>query len=183
MNTNKETKYVTSEEFDKIQETYEGKTEYVNGSVVLTSDVSDKHNLITLRIAAALMQFFSGKGCRVRSEKIEVIFDEFNKFKPDVFVVCDNPEMKGQSYITPPALVFEVLSRSTAPHDKVTKFNIYMKYGVKEYNLVEQNGFITQYTLIDGWYVQTNAFKLGEDFKSTAFENLKINMNYIFEED
>ena len=174
---------ITPEQYEILQPQFDCKTEFSDGKIIMHSDVSDKHNLITTRLVAELIPFFRKRKCRVRSEKIEIIFDEQHKFKPDVFVACGEIEMQGQSYLTSPTLVFEVISKSTAPHDKVTKFNIYMKYGVKEYCLVEQTGFITQYSLIDGWYEQTGAFRVGDVYKSTAIEGLEFEVENIFEEE
>lgn len=177
----KDDKYISPEEYEKLQDNFDFKTEYDNGKIIMHSDVSDRHNEITTNLVASLVPFFRKKQCKVRSEKIEIIFDENHKYKPDVFVVCGNPRMKGQSYLTAPKLIFEVISRSTASHDRLTKYNVYMENGVTEYNLVEQNGFITQYTLIDGWYQQTGAFRADDTYKSTAVEGLEIDLNEIFE--
>lgn len=178
MNTND---IITPDQYEILQSQFDFKTEFSEGKIIMYSDVSDKHNLITTNIVAELVPFFRRKKYSVRSEKMEVIFDDQHKFKPDVFVVCGMPKMQGQSYLTIPTLIFEVLSKNTALHDKVTKFNVYMKYGVKEYCLIEQTGFITQYTLVDDWYEQTGAFRAGDIYKSTAIEGLKFEVDNIFE--
>ena len=151
--------YYTEKEFEEIQANFNGKAEYEN-------------------------MYLKGSKCRAYDEQIEVIFkneSELHKYKPDVFVMCDNPEKQGESFLSPPKIIFEVISRSTANHDYITKLYVYQKFGVLEYNIVEQNGFIVQYTLIEGQYQITNTFKGEEIYTSTIFKDLSINLKDIFE--
>lgn len=90
--------------------------------------------------------------------------------------------IEDESFLSPPKIVFEVISRSTANHDYITKLYVYQKFGVLEYNIVEQNGFIVQYTLKDGQYEITNTFKAGDVYKSSIFEDLTIDLKDIFYE-
>ncbi|WP_297424639.1 Uma2 family endonuclease [Clostridium sp.] len=64
-----------------------------------------------------------------------------------MFLTCKEAITMGQSCISPLKIIFEVVSKSTASHDHITKLSVYQKYGVLEYNIVEQNGHIVQYGL------------------------------------
>ena len=177
--------YIYSEEdFEEIQKNFNGKAEFDNGSIFLTSNTSIEHNRIKRRILSKLDDFFKGSKCEPFDEQIEVIFqskDELYKYKPDIFVMCENATTKGESFTSVPKIIFEVISRSTANHDYITKLYVYQKFGVLEYNIVEQNGFIVQYTLIEGQYQITNTFKGEEIYTSTIFKDLSINLKDIFE--
>lgn len=180
MNTNKDI-YISPEEYEKLQSTFNFKTEYDNGKIIMHSDISIKHNDIVLNIAFALKHFLKGGKCKVSTEQIEVIFDENIKYKPDVFVTCEEATTKGQSFTSPPKIVFEVVSKSTASHDYITKLSVYQKYGVLEYNIVEQNGHIVQYGLEDNVYRIMNTFHLGDIFEGFVFKDFKVNLQDIFE--
>ncbi|MDR3596618.1 Uma2 family endonuclease [Clostridium sp.] len=173
--------YITSDEYEKLQGTFKCKTEYDNGKIIMHSDTSIKHNDIVLNIAFALKQYFKGGKCKVSTEQIEVIFDENIKYKPDVFVTCEEAITKGESFISSPKIIFEVVSKSTASHDYITKLSVYQKYGVLEYNIVEQNGHIVQYGLEDGVYRIVNTFHLGDLFMSYLFKDFKVDLEDIFE--
>lgn len=176
--------YYTEEQFEEIQSKFDGKVEYDNGEIVLSSNTSIKHNSIKGNILASLIMYFRGSKCKAYDEQIEVIFktdSELHKYKPDVFVMCDNPTKQGESFLSSPKIVFEVISRSTANHDYITKLYVYQKFGVLEYNIVEQNGFIVQYTLVEGQYQITNTFKLGDVYTSSTFEDLSIDLKDIFD--
>ncbi len=111
--------------------------------------------------------------------------DEKYKFKPDVFIVCKNDidAMKGESYTTPPKVIFEVVSpgKEDIKRDKQLKYNVYEEYGVLEYNIVEQNGFIHQHALIDDYYQIINTYKNDDEYVSSVFTDLKISLKDIFE--
>ena len=66
--------------------------------------------------------------------ELDYIIDEFNVFRPDISVVCE----KIKEYIkTPPKLIVEILSPSTAIKDKTVKFQTYEKEGVEWYMMVD----------------------------------------------
>lgn len=82
--------------------------------------------------------------------------------------------------LTVPKLIFEIVSKSTASNDYITKLAVYQKYGVQEYNIVEQDGKIIQYFLEDIQYRIANVFKNDDDYTSCVFSDLKISLNDIF---
>ena len=107
--------------------------------------------------------------------------DGIRKYKPDIFVMCEDATKKGESFTSAPKLIFEILSKSTAKFDKGRKYDTYEKFGVLEYNLVEQTGFIVQHKLIDGAYQIVNVYKNNDEYISTVFPDLKIKLQDIFE--
>lgn len=174
----------SEEEFEDIQSHYDGKAEYDNGFIFLSSNTPIKHNEIKRNILTEFSMYLKGSKCKVYDEQIEVIFkynDDIRKYKPDIFVMCEDATKKGESFTSAPKVIFEILSKSTAKFDKGRKYNTYEKFGVLEYNLVEQNGFIVQHALIDGAYEIVNVYKNNDEYISTVFPNLKINLKDIFE--
>ena len=107
--------------------------------------------------------------------------DDIRKYKPDIFVMCEDATKKGESFTSAHKLIFEILSKSTAKFDKGRKYDTYEKFGVLEYNLVEQTGFIVQHKLIDGAYQIVNVYKNNDEYESVVFLDLKISLNDIFE--
>lgn len=173
----------TEEEFEDIQSHYDGKAEFDNGLIFLSSNTSIKHNEIKRNILTELSIYLKGSKCKAYDEQIEVIFKhegDLRKYKPDIFVMCDDATRKGESFTSAPKIIFEILSKSTAKFDKGRKYDTYEKFGVLEYNIVEQNGFIVQHALIDGAYQIVNVYKNDDDYISTVFKDLKINLKDIF---
>ena len=75
--------YIYSEEdFEEIQKNFNGKAEFDNGSIFLTSNTSIEHDRIKRRILSKLDDFFKGSKCEPFDGQIEVIFqnkDELHK--------------------------------------------------------------------------------------------------------
>ena len=172
--------YYTLDEFEKIQSSSDYKVEYFNGEIVLHSKTSVRHNEIVLNIVTCLKNYFKQSKCKVYSEQIEVLFhndiDTINVF-PDVFVACEDSVKKGESFISAPKIIFEIVSENYSGNDYIKKLKLYQKYGVMEYVIVEQSGEIIQYFLSDGLFKATdNAY-----YKSKIFSNLEINLEDMFE--
>lgn len=176
--------YIYSEEdFEEIQKNFNGKAEFDNGSIFLSSNTSIEHNRIKRKILSKLDNFFKESECEPFDEQIEVIFqnnDELYKYKPDIFVMCGNSTKKGQSFTSSPKIIFEIVSKSTASHDYITKLAVYQKFKVEEYNIVEQNGKIIQYSLVDNQYEIADVYKNDDIYVSTVFEDLKISLKEIY---
>lgn len=175
--------HYTEEDFEDIQKKFDGKAEYSNGYIVLSPSTSIKHNKIISKLNFKLMTFLESSKCEVHTESIEVIFrnnEEVYKCKPDVFVVCDDAKTQGESFTSPPKIIFEVISKSTASHDYITKLDVYQRFEVLEYNIVEQEGYIVQYSLIDNQYKITNVFKGKDEYVSTVFPDIKISLEDLF---
>ena len=57
--------------------------------------------------------------------------------EPDITVVCDRDKLDGKGCKGAPDMVMEVLSPSTQRHDRLTKFSLYQRAGVREYWIVD----------------------------------------------
>ncbi|MHA7747216.1 MULTISPECIES: Uma2 family endonuclease [Paenibacillus] len=80
-----------------------------------------------------------------------------------------------------PALIIEVLSPSTALKDFNEKFNLYQKYGVQEYWIVDPgNRTAHVYYLQDGSYQVRHLYTEQEAIQSITFKDLQIPMNRLF---
>lgn len=173
----------TEDDFEDIQKNFNGKAEFDNGSIFLTSNTSIEHNRIKRKILSKLDRFLEGSKCEPFDEQIEVIFqskDEIYKYKPDIFVMCENSTRRGESFTSIPKIIFEVISKSTSSHDYITKLAVYQKFKVQEYNIVEQSGKIIQYSLSDNQYIISDVYKNNDVYVSSVFKNLSINLEEIF---
>lgn len=183
--------FISYEEFLKIQESYEGKVEYNYGEIIYMSPTSRNHNRIVRKIARHLEDYFKGSKCEVYTEQVAVLFESASKckeYQPDVFVVCEDAKIKGEKFITPPKIIFEVVSRTTDKlirNDYFIKMSGYAEFGVLEYCIVEQDGKIMQYKLYENenqnYYVHEDTYKINDRYRSTIFEGLTFELKDIFE--
>lgn len=177
-----ENPYEDYNDFLKLQLETKNKLEYHNGIIFNMSPTSIRHNDIVNNLMFELKKFFKGSKCKVHSEQVPVIFEDENskyEYQPDVFVICEG-KTKGEKYVSVPVVVFEVLSKSTASNDLFVKSLVYQRFGVKEYNIVHQDGRIIQYGLIDGNYDIISSLTKNEEYESFVFDGLKFSLRDIF---
>ncbi|MHC1683814.1 MAG: Uma2 family endonuclease [Clostridiaceae bacterium] len=175
--------FITPEEFEEIQSKYDGICEYLNGEILFSSRTSQKHTRVVRKILSKLDAYFEGSKCEPFSEQIEVIFknehEQYN-FLPDIFVMCEDAKTLGESFISSPKIIFEVVSEKYSDNDYFIKARIYQKFGVLEYNIVEPSSSITQYTLINGTYGTPKVFSSKDIYTSSVYDDLKIELEKIF---
>ena len=107
------------------------------------------HQNATLVIGSFFLQKLKGKKCQVFIAPTDVLLSDDNVVQPDVFIVSDSKKITNRCIDGAPDVVFEVLSPSTSLKDKRTKKDLYEKFGVKEYVLVNTSeNYFEYYHLI-----------------------------------
>ena len=99
------------------------------------------HQRIAGEIHRQLANFLKGKPCEAFIAPVDVRLNADNDddivVQPDVLVVCDKNKLDGKCCNGAPDFVVEILSPSTADHDRVNKFQVYVAAGVREYWIVD----------------------------------------------
>ncbi len=102
--------------------------------------------------------------------------------QPDISVVCDPGKTDGHGCKGAPDMVVEVTSPSTSRYDKLTKFNLYLQAGVREYWIVDSaDRVVSVYLLKDGQY---HAAVYGADSSVTVdvLDDCTIDLSTVFPE-
>jgi len=158
------------------------------------------HVDVGINIVNIFKNYLRKKPCKVYNDSVDVYFSEKDRVIPDVSVVCDKNIIKKNGIYGAPDLIAEILSPGTAKNDKGYKKDIYEKYGVKEYWIVDPANFeIDVYLLKDGKYRLDRAYiifpdyllekmteeqksKLQYKFKTSLFDDLIIDIEEVFED-
>jgi Uma2 family endonuclease len=88
--------------------------------------------------------YLRGKGCRAYVAPFDVVLvdegnnkeDSRNIVQPDITIVCDKEKLDDRGCKGSPDMIIEVVSPATASLDYVKKLNLYEKYLVNEYWIV-----------------------------------------------
>ncbi len=156
MSTANKVKYISVDDYLRLEERGEERHEYVHGVVYAMVGGTARHNMITSAISSALREHLRGKPCTVFMSDMKVqVGDVF--YYPDVMAVC-TPVDPNSLYQTQPVLLVEVLSASTESKDRLEKLVAYQSIpSVIEYVLVAQDKVaIDIYRRCeDGWQLQS----------------------------
>ena len=117
----------------------ERRVEMIDGHYYDMASPTGIHQQISLLIWRELFQCIEDHGmpCSVQAAAFDVQLDLHTIVQPDVMVFCRDPSQAfAVRATTPPDLVIEVLSRSTAFRDRHLKLFKYRQAGVKEVWLV-----------------------------------------------
>lgn len=181
------TKIYTLDEYNKLRESAEDLYEFIDGEIIKLWSPSTMHQTVALNLGMELKKYFSKSKCKVMLAPYDVFLSKddikTDVVIPDISVMCDKSGFDDKRYKRVPTLIVEILS-SNVSDDTVRKFNLYLKYGVREYWIIDPKNRTFQvhtYDFINKTYV-SHIQENYEQLNSRLFENLKIDMNSIFEE-
>jgi len=171
---------VSYKEFKKITEASENRYEYIDGYLRLMVSPTVKHQRVVRNLLVKLDNWFGDKKCEpftapfdVTLYKGEEIQKNINIVQPDILVICDQEEIDEEDhYQGTPALVIEVLSKTTKHRDFITKLELYRITDIKEYWIV--NPFtdeINIFTFDNENLDEIITYKKDEILKSVIYEN------------
>ena len=138
-------KIYTFQEYLKKEEKTIEKHEFYNGQIIKRAGVKYQHNLVAGNIITALnnlIDTLSHNYLVLNSDQKIYIEAENICVYPDALVLSEVPVFWNcrEDTITNPLLIVEVLSRSTATHDRTAKFMLYKTLpSFKEYVIINPN--------------------------------------------
>ncbi len=112
----------------------------------------------------------------------DIILSEDNVFQPDIIFISNKQmdQLKLQLHGAP-AIVIEILSPSTAKYDRTTKKDLYEKFGVQEYWIVDPaNALIEVFELADGKFKLHCAGQLKDVVTSKVLQGFELVAESIF---
>lgn len=178
---------ISMEEYFEIRERSDEILEYIDGFVYMSPSPSTKHQRVLGKLFLKLGNFFEGKPCEVFPAPfdIELKNDKLEGSRiviPDIIVICEKNGFTEARYVGVPTFIIEILSPSNQSHDLITKLNLYMDYGVKEYWIVNPLlDSVTVYCLNDEGMYELYDMKVETgQIKSKFFVGLGIDLKEIF---
>ena len=134
------------------------RAEIIDGELYMMAPPSRIHQEISGALFAQIYNFLSDKPCKVYHapfgvRPLEQDGDTPNKVdtlvEPDIAVVCDQSKLDDRGCKGAPDLIIEILSPSTARHDRFVKLNLYNRAKVREYWIVDPFNYTVEVLLPD----------------------------------
>ncbi len=137
--------YYTPDEYLELERKSDIKYEYLNGEIIPKIGLTTNHNKLAGKMASKLLISLEDQDYEIYISSVRLWIEEYNYYTyPDVMVVEGKSiyQGKGNTTITNPTLIIEVLSKSTADYDQGDKFDAYRSLSsFKEYILISQTAY------------------------------------------
>lgn len=168
------------------------RAELIDGKVYMMAPApSPDHQSISLELILQIGAYLKGRKCRLYHAPFDVrLFEKDGDqphhvdtvVQPDLLVVCDPSKLDGHGCKGAPDMVVEILSPSTMRNDRLLKFNLYQKAGVKEYWIVDPEAkVVLVMALEDGQYHAPMVYTAKDTVPVGVLEDCKIDLKPVFE--
>ena len=99
--------------------------------------------------------------------------------QPDISVICDKNKLTDSGCTGSPDMIIEIVSPSNSSHDYITKLNLYQKYKVKEYWIIDPRvKKIYVYKLGENeFYDMVNSYTFQDKVKVNIYDDLEIDFS------
>lgn len=168
-----EIQYIGASDYLETERISIEKHEYYQGEIFAMSGASIAHNIIFRNIFGTLYSKLKGKKCQPFGSDLRVHIPTNTLYTyPDITIICGEPETLDDKFdtIINPAVIFEILSKSTRNYDKGQKFSLYRDIPT-----------LTEYVLVDSESVWVEKFTRNEDSSWLLREYKLVNDSFLIE--
>jgi Uma2 family endonuclease len=157
----------------------------INCDLVMSPSPLAIHQQILFALSEIIVLYNIQQGRRGQwmYSPLDVKFDEGNILQPDILYITEErkAEIIKERIEGAPDLIIEILSPSNAYYDLRQKKDIYEKFGVKEYLIidpVQENADL--YVLKDGAYYLHQKAQKTESLNSILLQGFSVNLSQLF---
>ncbi|GAB4037376.1 Uma2 family endonuclease [Spirosoma gilvum] len=160
--------------------------ELLDGELVKKRAPAPRHQLILAELYDQIKAYIrqQPQPGKALFAPVDVFLDDVNAPQPDLVYLA--PDKLGllttDGILGAPSLVVEIISPSSIYRDRVTKKELYERFGVQEYWLIDPaDNFIEIYSVVDGQYKLLSAASLEEGtLVSGVLPDLNIDVKTLF---
>ena len=158
--------------------------ELIDGDLILAPAPTTPHQRVLLNLAVSLVSLVGDNGLgEVFVAPTDVYLSDTNVVQPDLlFVAAGRAGIITEPNIhSAPDLVVEVASPSTEDRDRSVKLDLYARYGVAEYWIVQPvAGTVEQLQLEDGVLVVRGRYNRTDALTTPLLPGLRIDLSQVF---
>jgi len=158
--------------------------ELIGGIPYAMTAPSTTHQRILGALHRQFANFLDKKPCEVFLAPFDVRLnaEEYDDtvVQPDLTIICDSAKIDDKGYKGVPDMVIEILSPSTAKHDILRKFNIYLRVGVREYWIVDPETRTVQVFILENGRYLAKSYGEADTVTVHALEGCEIILSDVF---
>lgn len=131
------------------------RVELIRGRLIKSPSPTPLHQIVVSSLSRVLERAEEASGGLMLISPMDVFFSDDTILQPDLLYITKSRRNIVREHITgPPDLVIEVLSPGTSRRDKTEKLDLYAKYGVAEYWMVDPASQVIEFLVLEqGRYV------------------------------
>lgn len=179
------TKIYSYEDYVKLPDD-RNRYEIINGELIMTPAPKIIHQSVSGVIDFELRSFLKNKNLgKVFTAPTDVVLSKTNVVQPDIlFIGSENKNIISEDNIQgAPDLIIEIISLATAYYDLIEKKEIYEKFEVQEYWIVDpKKQRVEIYILQQGKYKLHQSGEKAATVHSKLLEDFKIDLKEVFKE-
>jgi|SRR5690625_42846 len=178
-----QTKPVTYDDYRNLPD--DGKRyEIIGGKLFMSPSSTSYHQIISSNLFKVLEPYVSERNLgRVLYAPLDVVLSMRDVVQPDLmYISSDRLDIIAENNIVEaPDLVVEILSEATKTVDRTSKKNLYQRYGVREYWIVNSlGGAIEQFILQEQTLELNGTFEPPQTLASSALEGFTLPTDKVF---
>ena len=171
-------------DYMNLPESEEKRYELIEGELYVVPSPTTIHQRVSKGLLRVLDDYVQTHGLgEVLTAPLDVVLSDEDVLQPDLIYVSKSRAsiVTDQNIQGPPDLVVEILSPSTADRDRTVKRARYLKFGVREYWIVDpQTRNIEVLKAGDTEFETVRVYPDGTTATSPVIEGLVINVSEIF---
>lgn len=167
--------------------------EIIHGEVIKMTLPPTIHQKVRMDIAMPIANFLHDKSSEIffvpfaarLFEQQDDTPDKVNTVvEPDIMIICDPTRLDDYGCKGAPDMVIEILSPSTMHHDRIVKFELYRRAGVREYWIVDpQNQSVEVYLRDENNDLSPHeVYTRGDTAKVTVLDGCTVELAKVFPE-
>lgn len=174
----------TYRDYINLPESEEKRYELIDGELYMAPAPTPAHQIIVGRLFRVLIEFVEAHDLgSVIFSPLDVVLSEEDVLQPDVIYVSTDREgiITERNIRGAPDLVIEVLSPGTADRDRTIKRARYLKFGVREYWMVDpQARTIEVLKAGQTEFESVRVYPGGTTATSPVLEGLRVSVDAVF---
>jgi Uma2 family endonuclease len=143
-----------------------------------------RHQIVSVRLLEALLDYRRLHGGLVIAAPFDIVLSEFNVLQPDLvyFAEASTKRLHPDEYVRfPPDLAIEVLSPSTAIHDRGRKRDLFARFALAELWIVDPWHELVEVSVLErGAYAEPRIVRSGA-VESSTIPGLTLALAPLFE--
>jgi Uma2 family endonuclease len=175
---------LTVRDYMSMPEDDDRRFELIDGELILAPSPVPQHQRIAFRLARFLADFVESRNLgEVMIPPMDVVLSEHDVFQPDILFISKNRlHIIGDRNIEgPPDLVIEILSPSTEGRDRGVKLQQYLRYGVREYWIIDpQEKNVEVLRAGDTEFETVRVYSEGTTVTSPVLEGIQVEIDRLF---